>query len=110
MIFVEFKPFNRRRAELLDDEEFRALQNVLLANPASGAVISGTGGLRKLRWSAPGSGKRGGIRVIYYVFDQKKLILLLLIYRKNEQEDLSQEQKRVLRMLVEAEVITGGNR
>lgn len=110
MIFIEFRPFNRRRAELLDDDDLRALQDVLLANPEAGPVIPGSGGLRKLRWSAPGSGKRGGVRVIYYLLAPRRQILLLMMYRKNEQDDLSPEQLRALRMLVEGELATGGDR
>lgn len=104
MVFVEFRAFSRRRAELLDAEEFRALQNSLLENPEAGAVIPGTGGLRKLRWSVAGRGKRGGARVIYYPLLARSVCLMLLLYPKNEQDDLTPEQKRVLRSVVEAEI------
>jgi hypothetical protein len=67
-VFVELPAFQRCRADYLDDEEFRSLQNSLLLNPLAGDVIEGTGGLRKLRHPDPrrGKGKRGGLRVIYY--------------------------------------------
>lgn len=104
MIFIEFRAFSRRRNELLDDESFRALQRVLLENPEAGAEIKGTGGLRKLRWAVEGHGKRGGVRVIYIPLRVRAVILLLLLYQKNEQEDLTTEQKRLLRALVEREI------
>lgn len=60
MIFVESRAFSRRRAEHLDEEEFRSFQSALVQNPEAGSLIPGTGGLRKLRWSGVGRGKRGG--------------------------------------------------
>jgi hypothetical protein len=77
---------------------------VALANrPMAGAVIPGSGGLRKVRWSLAGTGKRGGLRVIYYWAVAQDRILMLLIYSKNERDDLSAEQVRTLRRVVEAE-------
>jgi mRNA-degrading endonuclease RelE of RelBE toxin-antitoxin system len=66
--FVELPPFARQRADYMDDEAYRALQNELMQNPEAGDVIEGTGGLRKVRQADPrrGKGKRGGLRVIYY--------------------------------------------
>jgi mRNA-degrading endonuclease RelE of RelBE toxin-antitoxin system len=104
MIFVETRVFSRQRREHLEEEQFRALQNHLLEKPDTGARIPGTGGLRKLRWSTEGRGKRGGVRIIYVVVETRKIILLLLLYPKNVQDDLSAEQKRVLRELVRAEL------
>ncbi len=67
-IFAELPAFAKYRADYLDDEEFRRLQQYMLKNPEAGDVIEGTGGLRKLRHgdSRRGKGKRGGLRVIYY--------------------------------------------
>ncbi|WP_238946484.1 addiction module toxin RelE [Vandammella animalimorsus] len=64
--FVELPAFSRHRAQYLDDEGFRALQNALMKHPEAGDVIVGTGGLRKLRQADArrGKGKRGGLRVI----------------------------------------------
>jgi len=59
--------------------------------------------LRKVRWAATGRGKRGGVRVIYYWAVDREIILMLLIYGKNEQDDLTAEQLRVLKGLVEEE-------
>lgn len=108
MIFVETHVFSRQRHEHLSEEQFRALQNLLLESSHAGARIPGTGGLRKLRWSAEGRGKRGGLRVIYFFVETRKLVLLLLLYPKNVQDDLSAEQKRVLQELVRAELEQAG--
>jgi mRNA-degrading endonuclease RelE of RelBE toxin-antitoxin system len=75
----------------------------VVARPDVGNIIRGSGGLRKVRWAATGRGKRGGIRVIYYWAVDREIILMLLIYGKNEQDDLTAEQLRVLKGLVEEE-------
>jgi mRNA-degrading endonuclease RelE of RelBE toxin-antitoxin system len=69
--------------QYLSDEQYAELQMVLMANPELGPVIAGTGGVRKLRWAAPGRGKRGGYRVIYYVRHPKGVIWMLTMYPKN---------------------------
>ncbi len=66
-------------------------------------MLLAVGGLRKLRWSLPGSGKRSGVRIIYSWADACGRLLMLLIYGKNEQDELSAEQVRQLRPLVERE-------
>lgn len=103
MIFVETRPFSRRRAEQLTDDQFRLLQLSLLSNPQAGDLIPGTGGLRKLRWATTGRGKRGGVRIIYYLAVDRDLVFFLLMYPKNEQGDLTPEQKRTLRKVVDSE-------
>lgn len=82
----------------LDDDEYAALQVVLVGNPEAGVVIPGTGGVRKLRWAARGKGKRGGARVIYFVRMRSGIIWMLDIYRKAVREDIS---ARVLRRMRE---------
>ena len=99
--FIELQGFSKRRQALLPDDEFRAFQEILINDPEAGDTISGTGGFRKIRWSRPGTGKRGGVRVIYYNATIKGRIYLALIYPKNEQDELSQEQKKMLRQVAE---------
>lgn len=103
--FRESRAFSRRVEPILSAEEYRALQLQLVARPDAGRVIPGTGRLRKLRWStrARGQGKRGGARVIYFRYVAKARIYLLAIYGKDEQDDLSAAEKRVLRALAEAD-------
>jgi hypothetical protein len=64
MIFVEAPAFERIRERYLDDDQYRLLQLTLMANPESGDLIRGSGGIRKVRWAAHGKGKRGGLRVM----------------------------------------------
>ena len=103
LTFIETSVFTRRVVEILSDEELAQVQNQLLENPEAGAVIPGSGGLRKLRVRVKSRGKSGGARLIYYRFTERQQIYLLLIYTKNEAEDLTSQQKRVLRAVIEAE-------
>jgi len=101
--FVETPIFTRQITDLLDDSDYRRFQVFLAAKPETGDVIRGSGGLRKIRWSAQGRGKSGGIRIIYYLLEEDE-IYLLLAYPKNKQEDLTNDQLRVLRTLVKEEI------
>ena len=71
--FVETSLFSRLVVEYLSDEEYVKLQGKLIQDPEAGIVVRGPGGVRKLRWAAPGRGKRGGYRVIYYVRRPKEI-------------------------------------
>ncbi len=86
----------------MGDSEYGRLQAALVLQPDIGDLIPGTGGLRKVRWSeqSRSRGKRGGVRVIYYWFRPDSVIYLLLAYSKTERDDLTAEQKRVLRKLI----------
>ncbi len=100
MIFIETSIFTKEIKALLTDEQYRALQVALMRRPKAGRPIKGGGGLRKIRWPVPGEGKRGGLRIIYWV-DSKDTIYMLYPYKKTDQEDLSPSQLKVLRKLVE---------
>ncbi|MEG3135408.1 type II toxin-antitoxin system RelE/ParE family toxin [Rouxiella sp. T17] len=86
---------------LLNDDEYRKFQQYLADNPLIGDVIPDTGGLRKIRWAAGGKGKSGGVRIIYYYLLSDLQIRLLLIYKKGIKDDLSQQEKKILRGLNE---------
>jgi hypothetical protein len=103
MVIIETSIFTRRVQALIDDENYRRLQTILITRPDAGDLIPGGGGLRKIRWSAQGRGKRGGVRVIYYWAVQYDRILMLLIYAKSEQDNLTLEQLKVLRRIIEEE-------
>ena len=101
MIFIETPVFTKRLRDLLDDESYSAFQQDLADSPKMGDVIQGTGGLRKVRVAASGRGKRGGARVIYYHFVSASQIALLLIYPKNEKDDLSAAERKALKHIIE---------
>jgi hypothetical protein len=103
MIFIETPVFTRAITGLLDDEQYHSMQLALLLRPNRGAVIRGSGGLRKFRHSLPGAGKRGGIRVIYFWHELSETFYMLYAYRKNAQEDLTNQQLRALARLVREE-------
>jgi hypothetical protein len=105
MEFVEAPVFTRYLSDYMSDEELRRLQAFLMVKPKAGDVIQGTGGFRKLRWSDQhrGKGKRGGLRVIYYLFPEERQIWLMTVYGKDEAEDLSVDQKKALREAITRE-------
>ena len=100
MTFVETKLFTSRILDAMSDDEYAALQHYLANRPDAGAVIPGAGGVRKVRWSGSGRGKRGGSRLIYY-WDCGDRILMLYVYLKNERENLTEEQKKLMRQIAE---------
>lgn len=102
MRFVE-TPIFTKIITRLDDEEYRGLQIALMLRPEQGPVIRGAGGLRKVRWAKPGSGKRGGLRVIYYWAPREQAFYMLYAYSKNEQGDLTPTQARLLGQLAREE-------
>lgn len=103
MIIIETSVFTRRIQDLLSDEAYSELQAELVKRPDAGALILGSGGLRKVRWGYQHQGKRGGVRIIYFWAVQHEQILMLFIYPKNETDNLSPTQLRALRQVVEAE-------
>ena len=101
MIFIESPVFTRQVQELLTDDDYADFQEYLAVNPEAGDVIQGTGGLRKIRWSVEGRGKRGGARVIYFHVSAQAQLRMLLIYRKGVKDDLTTAEKKILRGLNE---------
>lgn len=91
---VETPVFIRRAEKLLAQEEHDELITYLATHPLTGDEIVGTGGVRKVRFAAKGKGKSGGVRVIYYFYDQEMPIYALLIYGKNERADLTPDQRK----------------
>jgi mRNA-degrading endonuclease RelE of RelBE toxin-antitoxin system len=99
MIFIETSIFTNEIQNLISDDNYRMLQTSLMLRPDAGRLIRGSGGLRKIRWNLPGTGKRGALRIIYY-WDPPDTIFMLFPYRKTEQEDLTPDQLKLLRKMV----------
>lgn len=88
LTFVETKLFTTLVQEYLSDDEYGVLQQALVSNPEAGDVIPGSGGVRKLRWGVAGRGKRGGIRVVYYLRSRQGQVWMLTLYAKNVAENI----------------------
>lgn len=83
--------FKRYAAAIWDDDERLAFISWIAANPDAGPVVPGTGGVRKVRWSRAGMGKRGGARVIYYTELEDGKIWLLIVCTKAKFDNLPAE-------------------
>ncbi len=101
MLFIETPIFTKLIKNLLPDDDYRNLQEILLMRPEAGDLIRGSGGLRKIRWSLPGKGKRGGLRIIYYWDKPEDIFYMLTVYKKSKKADLTRSQVKILRQLVE---------
>ena len=99
--FIEVPLFTKRWNEIgLGDKELQVLQILLLKDPEFGAVIEGTGGIRKIRFPYKNKGKRGSIRVCYIDFAEYEVTYLITVYAKSKQDNLSVEEKKILKKLV----------
>ena len=95
--FIETKLFTRLIDDLLSDDALGELQGFLMENPEAGDVVPGSGGVRKLRWAVRGRGKRGGLRVIYFVKTTQGVIFLLTVYPKNVRDTIPAHVLRQIR-------------
>lgn len=94
MTVTETPLFLRQAAGLWSDADRHAFVDFIAANPEAGDVIPDSGGIRKVRWTRPGMGKRGGVRVIYFYHDDAMPLYLLLIYAKAQRENWTQDEKQ----------------
>jgi hypothetical protein len=101
--FIETKLFTRLVQDYMTDHDYQELQLLLIEDPSAGDVIPETGGVRKLRCKAPGRGKRGGYRVIYYPKVAQGIIWMLTIYPKNVADAIPAKVLRKIRKEVESE-------
>ena len=97
--FIESSIFERVLPSYLDDDEYSELQQYLIQNPEAGEVVPGSGGLRKVRWARSGTGKRGGIRIIYFVRYRPNEFWMLTLYAKAKRENIP---AHILKQLLEA--------
>lgn len=105
-LFVELPAFERYRQQYLSDEAYRVLQADMLKSPEAGDVISGTGGLRKLRHGDTNrsKGKRGGLRIIYFWWEVRRQFWLFTLYDKDEMADLSPKERAALKVMLKQEL------
>ena len=101
--FIEVPLFTKRWKEIgLGEEELTKLQVLLLKDPESGPGMEGTGGIRKVRFPISNRGKRGSVRVCYTDFEEYEVTYLITAFSKNEKENLTNEEKNVLKKLVKS--------
>jgi hypothetical protein len=100
MEFIETPIFTKLITGLLEDNEYRLLQNEIAQNPEAGDLIPGGGGIRKVRFAAQGKGKRGGARLIYYWQKSRSRVYMLVAYTKAKQTGLDPEQAAFFKTMV----------
>ncbi len=98
---IEFPAFLSQVGSSISSDERDEFLNYIARNPEAGDIIPGTGGVRKVRWGSKNKGKSGGVRVIYYFYDEHAPIFLLTAYGKGEQENLTAEQKKQISALAQ---------
>lgn len=105
---IPLPEFMKSTKKLLSQDEIAELARYVAFFPEKGDVIRGTGGARKLRWSAKGKGKRGGARIIYYYYATEYEVYLITAYAKNQKSDLTSADKRAIQQLIK--VLTKGGK
>ncbi len=100
MVIIETPIFTKLINSLMTENNYREFQIMLIDQPDVGKIISGSGGIRKVRWSGSGRGKRGGTRLVYYWATNLDQIYMLFAYAKNERDDLTKDQLKTLQKMV----------
>jgi mRNA-degrading endonuclease RelE of RelBE toxin-antitoxin system len=98
---AELPEYTKCANQLLQEDEQNAIIKYLAEYPSSGYLIQGTGGIRKLRWSRSGKGKSGGVRVIYYYYNEGFPLYLMTVYSKSEKDNLTKVQRNELAKIAE---------
>ncbi len=101
--FIETPFFTKALSHYLEDDEYAKLQNYLNEQPEAGVIVPGSGGVRKLRWGSEGRGKRGGLRVIYYLRSARVELWMLTIYGKNVSENIPAHLLKQMRESIDDE-------
>ena len=103
MTFVETKLFTELVLDYLSDDEYAAMQQFLVVNPEAGDVIPASGGVRKLRWGVAGRGKRGGLRVIYFLRRRNDEVWMLTLYAKSVADTIPAKVLKKIKEAIDAE-------
>lgn len=96
---VEMATFSRDAGRHWSEEEQTDFTDYIARHPEAGALVSGTGGFRKVRWAVQGQGKRGGVRVIYFFHREDRPLYLTAIYGKGEKDNLTPAERNELRSI-----------
>lgn len=99
-VVVETVSYQKAVEKIWDNDEQSEFKDYIATHPYAGDIIPGTNGIRKIRWQSSGHGKRGGARVIYYIYDNNNPLYLLFAYPKNVQTNLSDSDKKAFAALV----------
>ena len=105
---AEMPEFSRNATRLLREDEIHTLISYLAEHPSAGVLLTGTGGVRKLRWAREGKGKSGGVRVIYYFHSERLPLYLLTVFGKNEKANLTKAEANALSKLVKLLIHAAG--
>lgn len=97
---VELPHYLRKSAALMSEEERKTAVDYLAAHPEAGTLLRGTGGIRKLRWATGNRGKSGGVRLVYYYYDESMPLFMITVFAKNEKANLSKAEQNDLAKLV----------
>lgn len=100
--FIETSLFTKQITNILSDDSFKDFQEYLCDNPEVGDIIQGTGGVRKVRWALPSTGKSSGVRIIYYYLNDYGVVYLMMIYAKSNQVNISDSDKQRLKQVMTA--------
>ena len=101
--FIETGVFTKRWNEHgLTDDDLLQLQSYILKNPGAGSIIKGTGGLTKLRFALPNTGKSGGVRVLFVDFIRQEKTVLVNCYSKSQQDSLTDKEKAIYKTLIKS--------
>lgn len=103
LTFIQTKLFTRLFSERYSDDDLAELERHLAANPEAGDLVVGSGGVRKTRWGTPGRGKRGGVRIIYYLRLRREQVWLLTLYAKNQTDSIPGHVLRQIKEEIDAE-------
>jgi hypothetical protein len=97
---AELESFIKSSSNIMQEDEIKDFIDYISLSPKSGDIIPDTGGIRKVRWKVKDKGKRSGVRVIYFYYNQNAPLFLLHAYAKNEETDLSSDKKKIMKNLV----------
>ncbi|GGF88119.1 MULTISPECIES: type II toxin-antitoxin system RelE/ParE family toxin [Cysteiniphilum] len=98
---VELPSYIKKASTCLTADNQKALVDYLAVYPEAGVIMEGTGGVRKLRWATENSGKSGGVRVIYYYYNETMPLYLIAMFKKSEKANLNKAERNDLVIMVE---------